>query len=200
MPDIKADQIILFAAFLFPGFLSIAVYRLRVPSKEFYFKDQVLEAFSFSLVNFAISVWPIYQLGVLSELRNQWVWEWLAVVVGLVVIPTGLGWSAATLRNWAGRRGFIPASSKTAFDWAFSEQRGCWLKIRLNDGSWVGGKFDSATRSFASAYPEAGHLYIGESWSLDSEGNFMQQMKDKPGLVLKPTEYRYLLLYKGDDK
>jgi hypothetical protein len=200
MPEIKIDQIVLFAAFLFPGFVSISIYRIRLPHKEAYFKDQVLEAFCFSLVNFAIIIWPAYELSFLSPVEYSWILSWIVILMGFVIMPFLLGWFGASLIEWAGTRGWIPVSAKTAFDWAFKSKVGCWVKVRLADGSWVGGRFDKQTNSYASAYPEPGHLYIGELWALDAEGNFTEKLKDGPGIVLRPNEYRYLFVYLGDGK
>jgi hypothetical protein len=196
--DLSLERLFLFASFVFPGFVSIMAHRLRLPQKETLLKDQMLEAVAFSLINFALVVWPAYQLTWPVNEQPKWWHSWLAVLLAFAVSPFFLGWTSVSLRKWAALRGWVIAAEKTAFDWAFGSQRGCWIKVRLNDDSWVGGRFDKITNSFASAFPEPGHLFIGQLWGLDDTGNFTEPLKDAPGLVLRPTDYKYVYVYFGE--
>ncbi len=197
MGDISIEKLLLFAAFIFPGFVSLAAHQLRLPRKDSLLKDQVLEAVAFSILNFAVVVWPAYKLVGQSNSGVVWWQSWLAILLGFAVIPFLLGWLSVSAIRYAGSRGWITAPQKTSFDWVFGLQKGCWVKVRLNDDSWVGGRFDKSNNSFASAFPEPGHLYIGELWRLDDAGDFKEPLTDGPGLILRPTDYKYVYTYLG---
>jgi len=63
----------------------------------------------------------------------------------------------------------------------------------LQDGSVVGGVF--GRDSFASSYPEPGHIYIQELWQIDAQGHFVSPMNGSPGILLRPDDYRYLKVF-----
>jgi hypothetical protein len=54
LPELKIEQLVLIAGFILPGAISMYVYGLKVPQKEFELKDRIAEAICFSLVNFLI--------------------------------------------------------------------------------------------------------------------------------------------------
>ena len=84
--------------------------------------------------------------------------------------------------------------ARTAWDDFFSKlNSGCWVQVILNDDSRVGGQFD--TNSFASAYPDPGHIYIEALWEVDAQGRFVQQVDGKPGMILRPEDYKYIQVY-----
>jgi hypothetical protein len=201
MPDITVERFLLFAALVFPGFVSWFGYALRVPQKDTYLKDRIFEASAFSITNFALFVWPAYQLELFSTaLSYGLAASWLAAVVAFAVGPFAIGWFGASLTSWAASHGWAVSPTKSAFDWVFQSRQGCWLKVQLNDGKWVGGRFDRGTRSFASAYPDSGHLFIGELWELDEAGAFKERMKDSPGLIVRPTEYKLIWVYMNEEE
>ena len=53
---ITPEQLQLIAWFVLPGAISVYVYGLKVPQREFALKDKIAEAIFFSLLNFLV-VW-----------------------------------------------------------------------------------------------------------------------------------------------
>ena len=82
----------------------------------------------------------------------------------------GMSW----LRYPTSRYGF----SGTPTSWDFSvkahSEAGAWVKVRRESGIWIGGWF--ATGSHASMYPEPPAIYLHSQWSMDAEGNFIEEI------------------------
>jgi hypothetical protein len=65
--------------------------------------------------------------------------------------------------------------------------------VHFKDGRKLGGKF--GRNSYASAYPNPGHLYIEQLWRLDEDGRFLQELPRSMGVVLRPEDYHIVELY-----
>ena len=198
MPEIKIEYLLIFAGFVLPGAISIYFYRMKVPQRDLHLKDQVLEAICFSLLNFVLLIWLIQFLARPDFITKEPFFAWLIVLISFVLMPAVwpflLAWflRVAETKNWVGVR------SRTAWDDFFGNlRRGCWVKATLSDGTVVGGKFD--VNSFASAYPDPGHLYIEELWLIDSEGRFVSPVDGRPGIILRPADYKYVNVYRSNE-
>ncbi len=202
MPELKPDQLLLIAGFVLPGAISMYVYALKVPQKEFRLQDRIAEAICFSLLNFVFVWLPIQDLlgpTSLASVGNvtSFGWRsWLVLLLGFIVAPVVWPVLLIQVLRFAERLGWISVRAKTAWDDFFGHQgRGCWLQIELTDGRVVGGLY--GTNSFASSYPDPGHLYIEELWKVDAEGYFSEPEPLKPGLLLRPSDYRFVRVYTG---
>jgi Family of unknown function (DUF6338) len=71
MPDWTQDRLLLFLLFFVPGFISIKIYDLLVPSERRDFQSTLAEAIGYSAVNFAVLlpiVATIYGYGMLERM------------------------------------------------------------------------------------------------------------------------------------
>jgi hypothetical protein len=57
-----------------------------------------------------------------------------------------------------------------------------FVRIRLEDGHWVGGWF--STRSFVSTYPEPRDIYVESEWEMDADGAFIRPLETTTGVWL----------------
>lgn len=55
----EADKLLLFIAFVIPGFISLKVYELLNPGIQKESSKQIIDAVTYSCVNYAILFWPI---------------------------------------------------------------------------------------------------------------------------------------------
>ncbi len=58
----EESKLILFIAFVVPGFIAIKAYELLSPSQERDSSSQLIDAVSYSCLNYAVLIWPIYYL------------------------------------------------------------------------------------------------------------------------------------------
>ena len=198
MPELKIEYLMAFAFFVLPGAISMYFFGLLVAHKDRLLKDRILEAVCFSLLNLAILVWPIHLLLPDGFLAQHPYWAWLLALVMLVFAPAIWPFAAHRFLRFAESRRLISPRSRTAWDDFFDSLRnGIWVQAVLTDGSVVGGVF--GRDSFASSYPDPGHLYIQELWEIDSQGHFVRPENGSPGILLRPDDYRYVKVFRGDD-
>jgi hypothetical protein len=193
MPEIKPDQLILIAGFVLPGAISMYIYGFKVPQKDFRLQERIAEAICFSLLNFIIIWIPVRAALVSPKIVERFWAEWL-ILVAVVCAPAVWPFVLVSLLRWAERKSWISVRAHTAWDDFFSRQRnGFWLQVELNDGRVLGGRFGD--RSYASAYPDPGHLLIEELWRVDDEGDFTERWPGNAGLLLRPSDYRLVRVY-----
>ncbi len=194
MSELKIEYLLAFAFFVLPGAISLYFFDLLVAHKDRLLKERVLEAICFSLLNFVICFWPIQFL-----FRNGFVdatplWAWLVALATLVVAPAIWPFVAHRVLRFAERKKLISPQSRTAWDDFFdSHPEGVWVQAFLTDGNVVGGVFGQ--ESFASSYPEPGHIYIQELWEIDPQGHFVKPEIGDPGILLRPADYRYVKVF-----
>ncbi len=195
MPELKIEQLLLVAGFILPGAISMYVYGLKVPQKEFELKDRVAEAICFSLVNFMIVWLPVqHTLGV--GIATAPVVTWAVLIIGFVAAPVLWPFALIWLLQAAELRGLIHIRAKTAWDDFFGRQKTeCWVQVELIDGGVVGGRF--GRNSYASSWPDPGHLFIEELWQIDDDGYFSEPSPGSAGLLLRPADYKLVRVYQG---
>ena len=198
MPELRIEYLLAFAFFVLPGAISMYFFNLLVAHKDRLLKDRILEAICFSLLNFAICFWPIqflFQNGFIEEYQF---WAWLLVLATLVVAPAIWPFAAHRILRFAERKKLISPRSRTAWDDFFaSHPSGIWVQVVLTDGRVVGGIF--GRDSFASSYPEPGHIFIQELWNIDDQGRFVEQEIGSPGILLRPDDYWYVKVFSGEE-
>lgn len=75
---------------------------------------------------------------------------------------------------------YHPAPS--AWDFAGPDLGNTFVRVRLNDGTWVGGWFSG--ESFLSSYPEPRDLFIQSQWKLDENGTFLARVEGTRGVYV----------------
>jgi hypothetical protein len=196
MPEIKPEQLLLIAGFILPGAISMYVYGLKVPQKEFQLKDRIAEAVCFSMLNF-VMVWvPVEQVLTTGTVRERPVAGWVILTLGFVVAPVAWPLLLVQILHFAATRGWIAVRAKTAWDEFFGRQRTeCWVQIELTDGRVFGGRYGRS--SYASSWPDPGHIYVEELWRVDDEGYFVDPVPGRAGLLLRPGDYKLLRVFEG---
>jgi hypothetical protein len=85
----------------------------------------------------------------------------------------------------------IQPQANTSWDYYFNQlRRGSYVVVHLHDGGYIGGKFGQA--SYASGYPDSGHLFLEELWEVGNDGNFTGKALTGQGVILRPADYKYV--------
>jgi len=82
------------------------------------------------------------------------------------------------------RRPYDP--TPTAWDWAFRRSEAGWVRVRLEDGLWLGGYYGS--RSFATSYPHPQEVFVEQGWVVDEDGVFTDVCHAPNGMIIKCTK------------
>lgn len=152
------DKLVLFLALFVPGFVSIKVYRLLVPSERRDWSSSLFEAIGYGVLNFFAWAWliVILQSGTFYADHKAWYY----VLWFLIVVIAPAIWPILFLRLVTCRliSRFVLSPYPTAWDHVFGLREPFWILVNLRDGRRVGGKFGD--RSFASAFPAEEQIYL----------------------------------------
>ena len=166
MPDnINIADALLFFAFVVPGFIATRVFGLLQPIERQSLKDGLLEAIAFGIANFALMFWAVRPLTNAAFVAGHPIWTYLIVLLVFFLSPVVMALALHWTLQFLAARNMILARQRTAWDHFFIGQDSpCWVVVHLDDGRKIGGYYGK--RSYASLYPDSGHIYLEELWEL----------------------------------
>jgi hypothetical protein len=180
--EFPKDQtaVVIFAALFVPGFVSMQVFALQVPSEPRDFGKQLYEVIGYS--SFTYALWSPLLVALYGGWQPPfWLAATLAFAVLLVtpaVLPLVL---LAVIRKWFSSRLIDPYP--TSWDWAFKSCKRAMLLVHLKDGRRVGGSWEG--NAFSSSYPIPPDLFLSDVWNVDqTTGEFIDRAADNMGLLL----------------
>lgn len=179
--------------FALPGFISLQIWSLIVPSSERSFADMLPEAIGFGVLN-AMVAGPFV---LLVAPTNPWALYFLLLVT-LVGLPALWPFAVkATLRRLH-RLNLILNPARNAWDAAFLSREPYFVIVHLKDGRRIGGYYGYG--SYAGVHPSSGHLYLESIWGLDAEGKFTEAVSGSRGMILRPDDYHFIELFRPDSE
>jgi hypothetical protein len=117
--------------------------------------------------------------------------SYVVILFSFFIAPAIWPFVLVNALRWLERWGIIQPQAKTSWDHFFNNiRRGSFVVVHLPDGSYMGGKF--GVNSYASGYPDSGHLYLEELWEVGADGNFTGKVLEGQGVILRPTDYKYV--------
>lgn len=190
------NKLVVFLAFVIPGFISIKTYQLMFPGTQRPTQDQLIDAVAYSSLNYAL--WSPVLIG---AVRYQWLQSvWVALPLCLAVLLVGpvvwvLLWKWMRTGSWFQRT--APHPTALPWDFVFRQRKSYWMKVVLKDGTVVGGLYSS--QSFSSSSPSDPQLYLQESWLLNEKGAFIRKKNGTEGVLIVSKEIAHIELrhYKG---
>lgn len=180
MPEWTQDRLFLFLLFFVPGFISIKIYDLLVPSERRDFQSTLAEAIGYSAVNFAVLlpiVAAVYGYGSLKSL-----WAQVATAY-LILLAAPLVWPFLFLRMIRPRFAAVFVNPVPKPWGVVCRDLGeSWIIVHMSDGRRIGGRY--ARGSQASSYPADEQIYVKEVWRLDEDGRFLEPIERTGGIIL----------------
>ncbi|WP_409525157.1 DUF6338 family protein [Nitrincola sp. MINF-07-Sa-05] len=187
------DKLLLFIAFVIPGFISIKVYELIVPSVTRGSSKQLIDAIAYSCINYALLIWPILEIEASSiRLSHPTAYKLFYLLV-LFVFP--VIW--VVLWRWA--RGLeliqrnLPHPTGKPWDYVFSQRQWYWVVVTLKDGRKVAGKY--GRNSFSSSSPAPEQIYLEETWVINEDGGFDRPRVSTAGTIILADQIATLELF-----
>ncbi|RNG18519.1 DUF6338 family protein [Streptomyces botrytidirepellens] len=100
----------------------------------------------------------------------------------------------AALLSWRERRTLRGRyrPTPTAWDHVFRDRGASFVRVRLKDGTWVGGWFGSG--SYATSYPQPPELYLQSTWRMAPDGSFVARVDGTSGLYVRAEDIDILEL------
>lgn len=190
----EVDKLILFIAFVIPGFISIKAYQLLCPGNERSTSDQLVDAIAYSSINYALLIFPIITIesGDLREAHLFLYYMFYVLVLFVAPIIWVLIWRYLRTRNFFLRN--APHPTGKPWDYLFSQRKEYWIKVILKDGTVIGGLY--SLKSNASSAPAPEQIYLEETWLLNENGAFIRKKNDTEGVIILSSEISHLELRK----
>jgi len=183
------EKLVLFMLCVFPGLVSMHVYRLCIAARSIEWTTAILEGLFYSVVNFAlcfpILVWISYG----DNIRLHPVWFGLAGVFVLLIGPVlwPVIWVKVLRSSWMEN---LQLPYPTAWDAFFDRRTFCFILVHLKDERLIGGYFGPG--SYASSFPRDGDLYISAVYTVDEEGRFGDPVDNTKGILIRKDDYAYI--------
>lgn len=181
-----ANKLVLFIAFVVPGFVSLKAYELLVPRGTKDSAQQLIDAVAYSSINYAILLWPIYVIET-HAIRTTCPSAYAAFYV-FVLLVAPISW--ACLLRWLRSTQFaqktLPHPTGKPWDHVFSGRKPYWIIVMLKDGTKIGGRYDS--QSFASSAPAVEQIYLEQCWVVNEDGGLERPRHDTAGVLILATD------------
>ena len=182
----EQDKLLLFIAFVIPGFVSLKAYELLFPIQRTDSSKQIVEAITYSCINYALLFWPIV-LVERSDLRESSSFLYfLFYVFVLFIAPIIWVWLWKKIRTSDAFQNSAPHPTQKPWDYVFSKRTPYWVIVTLKDGTKIAGSYDS--ESFSSSAPAEEQLYLEEAWVLNDDGGFERPRKSTAGIIILSNE------------
>ncbi len=191
------DKLLLFIAFVIPGFISIKTYELLFPAQAANSAEKIIDALAFSCINYALLLWPILfveETALRVKCPNIYV---LFYVCTLFVAP--VLW--VIIWKWIRERDFFqkmaPHPTEKPWDFVFGQKKTYWIVVTLKDGRKIAGMY--GLNSFASSAPADEQLYLEQEWVLNDEGGFERPAQQTAGIIILASEITTVELIKSGE-
>ncbi len=195
--DLPGDVLVLLIAVL-PGGIYTLAFERQAGAFGVAFADRMLRFIASSVGLHLLLAWPEYALyrairpisGSLLAGQFALLWLWLLIVVvfpyTVGTILGGLYQTRGTRHGWRVVRRWLSLAGEQrllrwalgrdptprAWDYLFSEQPSCYIRIKTVTGHTLAGRF--ATRSYAGGFPHVTDLLLEEAYSLKEDGRIDQ--------------------------
>lgn len=182
----EANKLIIFIAFVIPGFITLKTYELLVPTGAKETGKQLIDAIAYSCINYAILFWPITLVENAHLKDNCPVIYWLFFVLVLLVAPIAWAFLYKRLRTTSWAQKAIPHPTEKPWDYVFGQSKPYWVIVTLKDGTRLGGLYD--TESFASSAPAPEQIYLQQTWILNDDGAFERAKENTAGIIILSSD------------
>lgn len=181
----SGSALTLFLCFFLPGFVSVKVYDVLVPSERRDFSKALYEVIAYSTLN-NVLLFPLIRLIFRNGPGLNPFVVWILAILVFVVFPCGwpFSWIAISKTRFFSK--FFVHPTQKPWDYVFGQHQPYWIIVHLKDLRKVGGLF--AGRSFASSNPAPPQLYIEELWELDEGGHFIKPVEESEGIIILESE------------
>jgi hypothetical protein len=188
----------LFLLTVFPGLISMTVYRLIMPARSVEWGNGLLQGLFYSVVNFALGLPFLFWLVFGNDPLQHPIRYSAAAVLLLVVLP--ILWPFALVWLFKSDRiaSRIQIPYPTAWDFFFDRREPGFLLVHLNNGAFLAGYYGSD--SYAGSYPNDGDIYLEAVYQVDEAGHFGQPVVNTRGVLLRKEQYSYIELFSVSDE
>jgi len=211
---LKPETLTLFLYFVVPGFITLQIYDVIVPSERRNFGESLIQLVSYSLITRGLLFWafPIVDAIGMPSFRSANIPAYAAYIIvngifillAFVVMPMLLALSVYALRV-SGRRPINAVMRKlhlhaavldpapTAWDKFFNIDEPCIIAFHTKDEGVIWGGF--STNSFASAHPAPNQVYVEQVLIVDPTTRQYKRVANSKGAIINLEECHYIEMF-----
>ena len=190
----ETDKLVLFLAFFIPGFISIKIYDLLVPSERRDFSKCLIEAIGYSSLNYAAFFWLIILIYSNNIYFYNKILYFILLLIIIFIMPVTWPILFLKLSKWEPIARNIIHPVLKPWDYLFCKREAFWVIIHLKDGRKVGGTYGK--NSFTSSYPSEEQIYLEKVWKLNENGIFLEPIEGSKGIIVSSSEILAIEFYK----
>lgn len=180
------NSLVLFIAFVIPGFISLKAYELFFPSEKTESSKQIVDAITYSCINYALLFWLIISVErSCIKTSNTFIYFSFYVFV-LFVAPIVWVWIWKQIRTSEFFQKNAPHPTQKPWDYVFNQRIPYWVIVTLKDGTKIAGCYDS--NSFSSSAPAEEQLFLEEAWVVNDDGGFERPRESTKGIIILSSE------------
>ena len=182
----EQDKLLLFIAFVIPGFISLKAYELFFPSQQADSSKQIVEAVTYSCINYALLFWAIVYVEAHKIRQESEFLYFIFYVFVLFIAPILWAWIWNRIRLSNAFQKNAPHPVEKPWDYVFRQRIPYWVIVTLKDGKKIAGSYDS--KSFSSSAPAIDQIYLEETWVLNADGGFERPREETSGILIVSNE------------
>jgi hypothetical protein len=179
--------LVLFALFVLPGLISMAVYRLRMPARLADPGSAIVQGLFYGALNYVLLL-PLILFIHRDGYAELHPWRYWAGVLAMVFVapavwPVLLVWAYHT--PWLARWINVPYPS--VWDYVFRGREAQFVLLRLANGELIGGLW--GPDSYAGQHPHEGDIFISSVYRVSESGDFEEPVPRSAGVHVRGGAY-----------
>lgn len=188
---------VFFVTLVFPGLISMHVYRLFMPAKDLTWKEVFYEASFYGTINFCLWAPVFFYVGHAPDFVNHPVWSFLWILFMVVVTPVVLPplWIMLLKCKRVQRHLMLPYP--TAWDYFFEKRKSAFVLIHRKNGEKIGGYYGN--NSYATSFPREGDLYLEKAVRVDANGKFLSYIAQTNGFLINKGDYELIEFFEASN-
>ncbi|MBW1615282.1 MAG: hypothetical protein JRJ49_01865 [Deltaproteobacteria bacterium] len=186
------NNLYLFIIFAIPGFISIKTYNTLSPSDKKNAPQVIIDAITYSCLNYALMSWAIYLDLYFNLSVNYPLLHILTLLTVVFISPIILSFAYYKLRESKTILKIAPHPTLKSWDYIFGKKEVYWIILELQDGKRIGGIYDK--NSFASSFPAEEQIYIEELWEIEGK-KFIKPIERSKGVMVNGNNIKFIEYY-----
>jgi hypothetical protein len=188
------DKLLLFVAFVIPGFVSLKAYEILFLTSPKETTGQLVDAIAYSCFNYAVLFPAIYFVDQENVQATHPVLFALFCSIVLFVAPILWVIVLKVIRSSKWLQKWLPHPTERPWDYVFGERIPYWVIVTLKDGKKIGGKY--GFKSFSSCGPSKEQIYLEETWVMNEDGGFERPRETTAGTLVIGSEIESIEFFK----
>ena len=184
----------LFVLLVFPGLVSMHVYRILMPARDIDWKNAVIEALFYSTLNFGLFL-PLLILIHRDAFDTNHPMIYIAGML-LVVLVGPIFWPYIWCKLIRSKKlvNKFQLPYPTAWDYFFDKREPAFVLVHLKKGKKIGGYY--GPNSYATSYPRDGDIFLESVIKVDDDGKFLYIIDDTKGMFVRKDDYQLVEFFR----